>query len=83
MQRRRQSRLGFDPWVSRIPWRRKWQRTAVFLPETSHGLKSMAGRPKCCRELDSPEHEPDGMLGLVQKIETKEKEKSVEKGGGG
>ena len=25
-------RLGFDPWVAKIPWRRKWQTTAVFLP---------------------------------------------------
>ena len=24
-------RLGFDPWVRKIPWRRKWQPTPVFL----------------------------------------------------
>ena len=24
---------GFDPWVGKIPWRRKWQPTPVFLPE--------------------------------------------------
>ena len=24
---------GFDPWVRKIPWRRKWKPTAVFLPE--------------------------------------------------
>ena len=23
---------GFDPWVRKIPWRRKWQPTPVFLP---------------------------------------------------
>ena len=23
---------GFDPWVGKIPWRRKWQPTPVFLP---------------------------------------------------
>ena len=28
-------RLGFDPWVEKIPWRRKWQPTPVFLPENS------------------------------------------------
>ena len=22
---------GFDPWVKKIPWRRKWQLTLVFL----------------------------------------------------
>ena len=26
-------RGGFDPWVRKIPWRRKWQPIAVFLPE--------------------------------------------------
>ena len=29
---RRRRRRGFDPWVRRIPWRRKWQITPVFLP---------------------------------------------------
>ena len=26
---------GFDPWVGKIPWRRKWQPTPVFLSEES------------------------------------------------
>ena len=26
---------GFDPWVVKIPWRRVWQRTPVFLPRES------------------------------------------------
>ena len=26
-------RRGFDPWVRKIPWRRKWQPTPVFLPQ--------------------------------------------------
>ena len=25
------------------PWRRKWQLTPVFLPEESHGQRSLAG----------------------------------------
>ena len=25
-------RHGFDSWVRKIPWRRKWQPTPVFLP---------------------------------------------------
>ena len=29
-------RLGFDPWVAEIPWRRKWKPTPVFLPGESH-----------------------------------------------
>jgi len=27
-----QERHGFDPWVRKIPWRRKWHFTPVFLP---------------------------------------------------
>ena len=33
----------FDPWVRKIPWRRKWQPTPVFLPGKSHGQRSLAG----------------------------------------
>jgi len=28
---------GFNPWIGKIPWRRKWQPTPVFLPGKSHG----------------------------------------------
>ena len=34
-------RCGFDPWVGKIPWRRKWQLTPVFLPEEAHGQRSL------------------------------------------
>ena len=27
---------GFDPWVSKIPWRMAWQPTPVILPGESH-----------------------------------------------
>ena len=30
-------RPGFDHWVGKIPWRRKWQPTPVLLPGESHG----------------------------------------------
>ena len=36
-------RHGFHPRVEKIPWRRKWQLTLVFLPEKSHGQRSLAG----------------------------------------
>ena len=36
-------RCGFDPWVRKIPWRRKWQPDPVLLPEKSHGQRSLAG----------------------------------------
>ena len=34
---------GFDPWVGKIPWTRKWQPTPVFLPGGSHGQRSLVG----------------------------------------
>ena len=36
-------RPSFDPWVEKIPWRRKWQPTPVLLPGKSHGLRSVVG----------------------------------------
>ena len=42
-QSRRRKRLGFDPWVGELPWRRKWQPTPVLLPGESHGQGSLGG----------------------------------------
>ena len=36
-------RFGFDSWVRKIPWRRKWKPTPVFLPGKSEGQKSLVG----------------------------------------
>ena len=36
-------RHWFDPYVRKIPWKRKWQSTPVFLPEKPHGQRSMEG----------------------------------------
>ena len=44
-------RRGFSLWVGKIPWRREWQPTSVFLPGEFHGLYS-PWRPK---ELDTTE----------------------------
>ena len=35
--------LPFNPWVRKIPCRRKWQPTPVILPQKSHGQRSMGG----------------------------------------
>ena len=32
-----------DPWVRKIPWRRKWQPTPVFMPGKSHGPRILVG----------------------------------------
>ena len=39
----RYKKHGFDPLVGKIPWRRTWQSTPVFLPGKSHGQKSLVG----------------------------------------
>ena len=38
-KRRRHKRHSFDIWVRKVPWRRAWQPTPVFLPGESHGLR--------------------------------------------
>ena len=49
-------RPGFNPWVGKIPWRRKWQPTPVFLPGESHGRRRLVGySPRGCKELDTTE----------------------------
>ena len=43
-------RLGFNPWVGKIPWKRDWQPTPVL----SHGQRSPVGySPKSRKELDT------------------------------
>ena len=34
---------GFDAWVGKILWRRKWQPSPVFSPRKSHGQRSLVG----------------------------------------
>ena len=47
---------GFDPWVGKISWQRKWQPTPVFLPGNYHGERSLVGySPWGCKELDTTE----------------------------
>ena len=42
--------------VWKIPWRRKWQPTPVFLSGESHGQRSLAGYgPQDCKGLDTTE----------------------------
>ena len=49
-------RPGFDPWVGKIPWRRKWQPTPVLLPGESHGGRSLIGySPRGHKESDTTE----------------------------
>ena len=40
-QARRPKRCRFDPWVGKIPWRKAWQPSQVFLPIESNGQRSL------------------------------------------
>ena len=52
-QCRRHGRCGFYPWVEKIPWRKKWQFTPVFLLGKSHRQRSQAGYSAWgCKESD-------------------------------
>ena len=42
-QCRRHERCGFDPWDGKIPWRRAWQPTPVFLPGESPWTEEPGG----------------------------------------
>ena len=45
-------RHGFSPWVKKIPSRREWQPTPIFLPEEFHGQRRLAGYSLWgCKEL--------------------------------
>ena len=43
-----------DPWIKKIPWRREWQPTPMFLPGEFHGQRSLVA-PWGCKESDTTE----------------------------
>ena len=52
----RRKRHKFDPWVGKIPWRRKWQPAPVFFPGKLRGQRSLQGYgPWGCKELYTTE----------------------------
>ena len=49
-------RLWFDPWIRKIPWKRAWQPTPVFLPGESLGQRNLVGySPRGGKESDTTE----------------------------
>ena len=51
-QCRRRRRCGFDPWLGKIPCKRKWQPTPVFLLGKFHGQRSLVGHsPWGCKRV--------------------------------
>ena len=52
----RRCRCGFDPWVKKISYSRKWQPTPVFLPREFRGQRSLVWfSPWVCKESDMAE----------------------------
>ena len=66
-------RPGFDPWVRKIPQRRKWQPTPVFLPGESHGWRSLVGYSSGGRKVSDTTEQ----LNLTQRILRKETDSFV------
>ena len=60
---------GFNPWIRKILWRRKWQPTPVFLPGKSHGRRSLAG------------YSPWGRKGVGHDLATKQQQNITKKAG--
>ena len=61
-------RPGFNPWVGKILWRRKWQPTPVFLPGKFHGWRNLVGySPWDPKESDMTEqfHFPVGRCSII------------------
>ena len=52
---KRHKRCRFDPWVWKIPWKRKWQPSPVFLPGKSHGQSLVGHSPWGQNESDVTE----------------------------
>ena len=60
-------RPGFDPWVRKIPWKREWQSTPVFLPGEFHGQRNLVSYgPWGLKELDTTEQLSLSPLSLKQ-----------------
>ena len=69
LQCRRCRRCGFDPWVRKLPWRRTWQLTSVFLPGEAHGQRKLADHnPYGCKESDADERLGTHSLDRIQGI---------------
>ena len=54
-QCRRCKRRGFDPWVRKMPWRRKWQPTPVFCLENPMDSRAWWAIVQGPKELDVTE----------------------------
>ena len=59
----------FNPWIRKIPWRRDWQPTPVFLPGKFYGQRSLVSyRAWGCKELDRTEQLTLPLSGYKRKL---------------
>ena len=50
-------KIAYSSWVGKMPWRRAWQPTPVFLPGESHGQRILVGyNPWGGKESNTTEH---------------------------
>ena len=67
----KRKRRGFDPWIRKILWSRKWQPTPVLLPGKLHGQRSLVGYSSWGpKELDITEHTAHTLPWKVISFET-------------
>ena len=83
-QRRRH---GFDPLVRKIPWRRKWQPTPVFLPGKSYRQRSPTGyspwgRKRVWHDLATKRQRQHMLARKKEKWELSAVKRSLSKNGG-
>ena len=82
-------RPGFDPWIGKIPWRKEWQPTPVFLPVKPHGQTSLVGySPWGHKESDMTERlnrhtHTSPEKNLLKRTERREVHIDFHPGGGG
>ena len=56
LQCRRHKTHRFNPWVKKIPWRKEWLPTPLFLPREVYGDRILVEySPWSCKELDVTE----------------------------
>ena len=59
----------FNPWVGKMPWKREWLPTPVFLPGEFHGERILAGySPWGCKESDTTEQLTLSRVHLVSQL---------------
>ena len=74
-----QEMQGFNLWFGKIPWRRKWQPTPVFLPEKFHGQRSLVGySPWSCNESYTSTH-THTHIKLMKDKQVKRQKKNIRK----